>query len=295
MSSQYRAAAVADMSASPRRKPNISMGIRRYIMRVSAATVCPSVIQPPTTPHAPTIAKPTIASCGRTMTAPNSQASSRTFVISWSRNRSTIARKRAVAHGLRPNARSTRMPCTDSSTDVDTSPMTSCAAREAILYRELNHATPTIVGSAMTSRITTNTGWMNASMSAPIVMRNGVMTMKGRPNAAKRRSMLRSFVARDSICPESHASWCATSSRCRCANSRRRHSTSHSAVIAAVIVRRISCDAASTSPTAATAATSSASPLRSRCAMGPSTAAPVRTGTKKPTPVETSASRMLTT
>ena len=121
------------MSASDRRKPNISMGIRRYIMRVSAATVCPSVTQPPTTPQAPTMAKATIASCGSTMMPPNSQASSRTFVSSWSRSRSTIARKRAVAHGLRPKARSTRMPCTDSSTEVDTSPMTSCAARDAIL------------------------------------------------------------------------------------------------------------------------------------------------------------------
>ena len=52
----------------------------------------------------------------------------------------------------------------------------------------------------------TNTGWMNASMMPPSTSRNGVMTMNGRPNAAKRRSMLRSFVARDSICPESHAS-----------------------------------------------------------------------------------------
>src|SRR5699024_2382778 len=54
MTSQYRPAAVSAMSASASRKPSISMGMRRTIEIVTAATTVPTVVHPWTTPQVPT-------------------------------------------------------------------------------------------------------------------------------------------------------------------------------------------------------------------------------------------------
>ncbi len=93
------------------------------------ATSAPTVSVPLATEKTPTISPVPSASSGSSVTTREKTASDLALKISVCRSSSACSLKASSASLLRPNALSTRMPCTDSSTVVARSPAWSWLLR----------------------------------------------------------------------------------------------------------------------------------------------------------------------
>ena len=116
----------------------------------------------------------------------------------------------------RPNAFSTRMPCTLSSTEVARSPAWSW------LWRASAAVASSRTGSRCTTAARARRGRSCRAASAsgtaarvPTTIVITLTTSSTTPNAIQRRSMLMSCIMRLSSCPDCHRSWNDTGRRCR--------------------------------------------------------------------------------
>ena len=126
-----------------------------------------------------------------------------------SRSRSSVASawnpERACSP--RPKALSTRIPCTDSSTRVATSPAWSWAEREKCTKRWRNRGAMTMIGTAAMRKIRASSGDRLTMRTKPTSTLITEVTNMTEPKANQRRSMLRSAIARDCSWPAPHSAW----------------------------------------------------------------------------------------
>ena len=116
------------------RKPIDSIGQRSTVAVAKNANSWPTVISPVDASHTPPSSESANATSGTSSSHSQMPAIARAFSISVPRSSSAWRVNFSSECGPRPNALSTRMPCTDSSTAVARSPCWSCDRRATTEY-----------------------------------------------------------------------------------------------------------------------------------------------------------------
>ncbi|KAF0646662.1 hypothetical protein K701_27150 [Streptomyces fradiae ATCC 10745 = DSM 40063] len=145
----------------------MSAGQRRWVATVTAAISVPSDSAPVATPYPPYPIIATIARSGSAVMTHHRAAVYESLRSSRTRSRRACPVKRRTVSGARPNTFSTRTPSTDSSTVVDRSPPTSCAARATTRNRCSKTVVATTIGVYARNTTSASAGASHARTTRP--------------------------------------------------------------------------------------------------------------------------------